>query len=133
MNGWRRIHPQTPGNLSIGTNCYSEQNPEPEFVKLLRRPGIDSQTCGPVRQPYLMYRPPPQNFPAFSLFKIFLSNVPHSGRGLVCRIKPWCFFPRIHLIQIMEHIPSGVFPSKTPACHSQLRFLKSYGLPAPDT
>ncbi len=30
---------------------------EPEFVNLLRSPGIDSQPGGPVRQPYLKYRP----------------------------------------------------------------------------
>ncbi len=30
---------------------------EPIFVSLLRSPGIDSQPGGPVRQPFLMYRP----------------------------------------------------------------------------
>jgi hypothetical protein len=30
---------------------------EPVFVNLSRRPGIDSQPVGPVRQPYLSYRP----------------------------------------------------------------------------
>jgi hypothetical protein len=30
---------------------------ETEFVNLLRGPGIDSQLDGPVRQPYLTYRP----------------------------------------------------------------------------
>jgi hypothetical protein len=30
---------------------------EPIFVNLLRSPGIDSQPDGPVRQPYLTYRP----------------------------------------------------------------------------
>ncbi len=29
---------------------------EPEFVNILRSPGIDSQPGGPVRQPYLAYR-----------------------------------------------------------------------------
>ncbi len=29
---------------------------EPQFVNLLRSPGIDSQRGGPVRQPYLTYR-----------------------------------------------------------------------------
>jgi hypothetical protein len=29
----------------------------PVFVNLLRSPGIDSQPGGPVRQPYLSYRP----------------------------------------------------------------------------
>jgi hypothetical protein len=32
------------------------RTPEPEFVNLLRSPGIDSQPGGLVRQPYLMYR-----------------------------------------------------------------------------
>jgi hypothetical protein len=31
--------------------------PEPEFVILLRSPGIDSQHGGQERQPYLTYRP----------------------------------------------------------------------------
>jgi hypothetical protein len=31
--------------------------PEPVFVNLLRSPVIDSQPGGPVRQPYLTYRP----------------------------------------------------------------------------
>ncbi len=31
--------------------------PEPVFVNLCRSPGIDSQPDGPVRQPYLSYRP----------------------------------------------------------------------------
>jgi hypothetical protein len=31
--------------------------PEPVFVNLLRSPEIDSQPGGPVRQPYLSYRP----------------------------------------------------------------------------
>jgi hypothetical protein len=31
--------------------------PEPEFVSLLRIPGIDSQAGGPKRQPYVIYRP----------------------------------------------------------------------------
>ena len=30
---------------------------EPVFVNLIRSPGIDSQPTGPVRQPYLSYRP----------------------------------------------------------------------------
>ncbi len=33
------------------------KDPEPEFVILLRSPGIDSQPGGPLRQPYLTYRP----------------------------------------------------------------------------
>ncbi len=33
------------------------QLPEPDFVNLLRSPGIDSQPGGPVRQPYMTYRP----------------------------------------------------------------------------
>jgi hypothetical protein len=31
--------------------------PEPVFVNLIRSPGIDSQPGGPVRRPYLSYRP----------------------------------------------------------------------------
>ncbi len=33
-------------------------SPEPVFVNILRSPRIDSQPGGPVRQVYLMYRPP---------------------------------------------------------------------------
>ncbi len=32
-------------------------DPQPVFVNLLRSPGINSQPGGPVRQPYLSYRP----------------------------------------------------------------------------
>ncbi len=35
----------------------AKQNTEPEFVNLFRSPGIDFQPGGPVRQPYLTYRP----------------------------------------------------------------------------
>ncbi len=34
-----------------------EGSTEPVFVDLVRGPGIDSQHGGPVRQPYLSYRP----------------------------------------------------------------------------
>jgi hypothetical protein len=37
--------------------CFSRRCPEPVFLNLLRSPGIDSQTGGPVRHPYLTYRP----------------------------------------------------------------------------
>ena len=30
---------------------------EPDFVKLLKSPGIDSKPVGPVRQPYMTYWP----------------------------------------------------------------------------
>jgi hypothetical protein len=32
-------------------------DPEPEFLNLLRSPEIDSQPCRPVRQPFLTYLP----------------------------------------------------------------------------
>ncbi len=38
-------------------NWSSLVAPEPEFVNLLRSPGINSQPGGPVLQPYLTYRP----------------------------------------------------------------------------
>ncbi len=40
---------------------YWGKYPEPEFVNLLRSPGIDSQCDGPVRQPYLTHRPARQH------------------------------------------------------------------------
>ncbi len=43
------------GGEEWGSNVYFL--PEPKFVNLLRSPGIDSQPGGPVRQPYLTYRP----------------------------------------------------------------------------
>ncbi len=43
---------------SISSSCVSILVlPEPVFVNLLRSPWIDSQPDGPVRQPYLLYRP----------------------------------------------------------------------------
>jgi hypothetical protein len=35
---------------------YGHTSPEPEFVNLLRSPGIEFQPGGPVQQPYLTYR-----------------------------------------------------------------------------
>jgi hypothetical protein len=51
--------------LALSFGCFDEgvdmgeadARPQPEFVNLLRSPGIDSQPGGPVRQPYLTYRP----------------------------------------------------------------------------
>jgi hypothetical protein len=37
--------------------CALNVGTEPVFVNLLRSPGIDSQPDGPVRHPYLSYRP----------------------------------------------------------------------------
>ncbi len=42
------------------SSCFSRQQTqpaEPAFVNLFRSPGIDSQSGGPLRQPYLSYRP----------------------------------------------------------------------------
>jgi hypothetical protein len=39
------------------TYLYSVPSPHRLFVNLLRSTGIDSQHGGPVRQPYLLYRP----------------------------------------------------------------------------
>ena len=38
--------------------CFSRRCPEPIFLNLLRSPGIDSQTGGPVRHPYWRTGPP---------------------------------------------------------------------------
>ncbi len=49
--------------LCVPNNCYFvsawnvNRSAEPVFVNLSRSPGIDSQPDGPVRQPYLSYRP----------------------------------------------------------------------------
>jgi hypothetical protein len=53
------------GKVSSFHVCFNEgvelgeadMGPEPEFVNLLRSPGIDFQPGGPVRQPYLTYKP----------------------------------------------------------------------------
>jgi hypothetical protein len=60
---WRLYISQRGGsNLFVwfsptGGKKISLSRPEPEFVNLLKSPGIDSQPGGPVRQPYLTYRP----------------------------------------------------------------------------
>jgi hypothetical protein len=43
--------------LYISVVCITLNESEPVFVDLSRRPGIDSQPGGPVRQPYFSYRP----------------------------------------------------------------------------
>ncbi len=47
---FRRTYPPPPPP-------HDNRKPEPEFVNILRSPGIDSQHGGQVRQPYLTYRP----------------------------------------------------------------------------
>jgi hypothetical protein len=46
-----------PGDQGPGPLSQVIPNGEPVFVNLLRRPGIDSQPCEPVRQHNLSYRP----------------------------------------------------------------------------
>jgi hypothetical protein len=50
---------------------------EPEFVNLLRSPGIDSQPAVPERQPYLTHRP------------ARLHRLAESIRGLLKRLQIW--------------------------------------------
>jgi hypothetical protein len=46
-----------PLGLVLGSSCsLSLAFPEPEFVNIIRSPGIDSQPGGSVLQPYLTYR-----------------------------------------------------------------------------
>jgi hypothetical protein len=61
--------------LALSFGCFNEGvemgeadvRPEPEFVNLLRSPGIDSQPGGPVLQPYLTYRSASQHSLAESI------------------------------------------------------------------
>ncbi len=46
-----------PPHVYFFDGLLHRQRAEPVFVDLLRRPGIDSQPGGPVRQPYFSYRP----------------------------------------------------------------------------
>ena len=43
--------------IYIPSRTLEPFTPEPVFVNLLRSSGIDSQSGGPVRQPYFSYRP----------------------------------------------------------------------------
>jgi hypothetical protein len=45
------------GSVKINAKTTVHCSPEPEFVNHLRSRGIESQPGGPVRQPYLTYRP----------------------------------------------------------------------------
>ncbi len=47
----------SPKRRNTYTDTDGRASTEPVFVNLLRSPGIDSQPGGPVRQPYLTYRP----------------------------------------------------------------------------
>jgi hypothetical protein len=47
----------SPSKANNSTMSSFLKRTEPVFVNLLRRPGIDSQPGGPIRQPYLLYRP----------------------------------------------------------------------------
>jgi hypothetical protein len=71
---------------------------ESVFVNLLRSPGIDSQHVGPVRQPYLSYRPARLHGLAESIHRNrFLAslNITNKGSGLLssvpCRLQ-MCYF-----------------------------------------
>jgi hypothetical protein len=57
LGGWGHgiSCPVTPNGARSIT--AGERRTEPVFVDLLRRPWIDSQAGGPVRQPYFSYRP----------------------------------------------------------------------------
>ncbi len=46
-----------PPSCIYFSQAVNPQQPEPVFVNLLRSSGIDSHPGGPVRQPYLLYRP----------------------------------------------------------------------------
>ncbi len=45
------------GSPKVTDPVDPDSEPEPEFVNLLRRPGIDLKPDGLVRQPYLTHRP----------------------------------------------------------------------------
>jgi hypothetical protein len=49
----------SPPELCQSSTDTQRSCTKPEFVNLLRSPGIDSQPSGPVRQPYLTYTGPP--------------------------------------------------------------------------
>ncbi len=44
--------------LSLSRMTNTENILKPEYVNILKSPGIDSQPDGPERQPYLTYRDP---------------------------------------------------------------------------
>ncbi len=52
-----RVATATFGVHSIMMEKSDQPEPEPVFVDRLWSPGINSQPCGPVRQPYFAYRP----------------------------------------------------------------------------
>ncbi len=59
-NGWRRIHPQTPGNLSIRTSCVQRllrAKSRAWICEPFKEPKNRFQPGRPVRKPYLKYRP----------------------------------------------------------------------------
>jgi hypothetical protein len=80
---------QVSSKRELDENCWdserhtAHQGSEPVFVNLLRSPGIDSQPGGPVRQPYLTYRP------AYMATKVggigFLESIPGLHKRLQIR------------------------------------------------
>ncbi len=63
--------------------------PAPVFVDLLRSPGIDFQPGGPVRQPYLSYRPTRLHRLAESISRnLFLGSINVYKYGLVLYTPP---------------------------------------------
>ncbi len=56
------LHKRKISAIFLTVGEVEEQGPEPEFVNLLRSPGINSQLGVPVRQPYLTYHTDPSGY-----------------------------------------------------------------------
>jgi len=113
-------------------------NTEPAFVNLLWSPGFDSQPGGPVRQPYLTYRPARLHRLAESIpWNLFLSSLNVCKFGL-CRVRrhrlaetiPWNRFLcslKVYKFGLSSYMNiQCIYCCTTPAAPTTLRLLLIY-------
>jgi hypothetical protein len=82
---------------------------EPVFANLLRSPRIDSQPGGPVRQPYLSYRPAKLHRLAEStpgLLKRLKIRALANGTNVFCFLSSLPLFPLATTPVSVSHLPS---------------------------
>ncbi len=101
------------------TDWCDNKHPEPEFVNLLRSPGIDSQPGGPMRQPYLTYRPASLHRLAESIpWNPFVGSLNVSKFGLSCSVKK-----NIYLILTRNRLKEADYTETLQSVLSTLKFI----------
>ena len=112
MNRYQKMNSAT---LLAGTTTT---NTEPVFVNLLRSPGIDSQTGGPVRQPYF------RNDPARARICRSFKETRYRFSAWRAGTKPYLSYWPAKLHRLAKSIPRNRFPGSIK--HLQIRALATH-------